>query len=220
MTQIIDKILKSIEDDKQKIQSIKKIEIDKIIHIDDFSKMFILEANNILLSLGKESHFLVDDTNRELLNQLKLWLYNSKKCEYNLNKGFLLLGSVGIGKTLILETFCKLYTRIAKEINFPIIKIYNSRELIELVKTEMINLKRVNIFIDDLGKEPNLVKNYGTAEKPIAELFYYRSRYNSFTFATANYNMERFAEFYGSSIADRFIEIFNIIEIKGESKRK
>jgi DNA replication protein DnaC len=220
MTQIFNQILEQINKESKEVCAIPKLQIMNYVSQDEFAKLFIQEANLYIKNLGKSHEYSVDDENKHFLVNLKYWLYNDEKCVFDLNKGILLLGKVGCGKTLLLETFCNLYNRIAKKIISPLIKITNSRILTKEILEDSQQHNKRHLYIDDLGKEPNNINNFGTNEKPIAELFYYRSRYKVFTFATANYNLESFAEFYGTSTVDRFKDIFNIVELKGESKRK
>jgi DNA replication protein DnaC len=220
MTQIFNQILEQICKESNEVCAIPKIQLMKYVSQDKFAKLYIKEANLYIKNLGKSHTYIIDDNNKDILGNLKYWLFNDEKCIFDLNKGILLLGPVGCGKTLILETFCKLYNRIAKKIISPLIMITNSRVLRKEIIVDPQQHNRRHLYIDDLGKEPNHVNNYGTDEKPIAELFYYRSRCKVFTFGTANYNLESFAKFYGTSTVDRFKDIFNIVELKGESKRK
>jgi len=104
-------------------------------------------------------------------------------------------------------------------LNIRVVRGYHSKELAaKLVDNEVLidNLKRP-LFIDDLGKESLEANNFGTKIQPIADLISLRYDLGSMTFVTTNYKMETLTKFYGITTTDRFKEMFNIMELGGES---
>ena len=78
------------------------------------------------------------------------------------------------------------------------------------------------LAIDEIGKEPTDSKHFGTGISVIQTILQlrYEVRREHITHGTTNLNPdEQFARIYGSYIADRVKEMFNVIEIKGETRR-
>jgi DNA replication protein DnaC len=100
-----------------------------------------------------------------------------------------------------------------------ITKIHSKRVADVLKEHDKGWLDKRPLFIDDLGREPKEVNNYGTKELPIIDLISIRYDFGALTFATTNFDSEKLAEFYGVAIVDRFKEMFNMLVLKGASKR-
>ena len=66
----------------------------------------------------------------------------------------------------------------------------------------------------------NEINDFGNKIQPIADLISFRYDNGALTHATCNYKIDTLTEFYGLTTTDRFKEMFNIIELKGESFRK
>lgn len=75
------------------------------------------------------------------------------------------------------------------------------------------------LFIDDIGIEPQYVKNYGTEIQPLADVLYYRYDFNKFTVMTTNLNRTELNNRYGVRMASRFCECLNWITIVGKDLR-
>ena len=84
------------------------------------------------------------------------------------------------------------------------------------------------IGIDDLGQEPDEVKNYGTILRPIEEIISYR--YNRkrtidkhrlmITICTTNLTPDAIKSKYGARVADRLSEMMSVMYIKEKSYRR
>jgi DNA replication protein DnaC len=185
--------------------------------------------------------FIINSDNIRQFN-LGIQYFNGKpefeKNGLSLRKGLMLLGGVGTGKTIFMKVF-KSYVhekRINKEF-----RIENADDIVELYENygnPGINFFRNNyiesgfgfyiqnpqrICIDDLGIEKDSVKFYGNEESVISRLLY--ARYNHFqrgitTHVTANLDQKMLAEKYGDRLYSRFKEMFNIIILNGEDRRK
>lgn len=92
----------------------------------------------------------------------------------------------------------------------------SNQEAVELFE-RAINNKF--LAIDDLGREPNIVKVFGTEKLPLVGLL--AARYDSRlpTIITTNLGPEGIAERYGERIADRLREIADAIGFEGDSFR-
>ena len=92
------------------------------------------------------STFVFDKFNEKLIDQL----YNystGRDSELDVNKGLLILGGFGTGKTLILKSWVSLINSFEQKI----ITSYHSKELtIVLPKIGMDALLKKSLFIDDI----------------------------------------------------------------------
>ncbi len=169
----------------------------------------------------------------------------SKLSEPSFDKGLLIIGNFGNGKTATLRTFESIF----KNIDGFAFKGYSANEVVTMfeacnsdIDREDFNKKmfRGTRYFDDVKTE-RIASNYGKVNlfKEILE-----ERYNRFyptktpkevkrklkTYITANFKdghpdnlemaLEEFSEKYGERVYDRLFEMFNIIEFKGKSFRK
>lgn len=194
----------------------KDTEIKAVISAEDFKTLISIECEKIMVSRGINKPFEINDQNIEVLKQLFLWLCKYKNFNGSLDKGILIAGKNGIGKSLILKGFCEL---IAKTTNRRI-KDYHSKTLAHLIKKNGYeDYLTKPLLIDDIGKEQREVMEYGTKIQPIADLIALRYDDGALTFGTTNYKNETMQEYYGKTTTDRFSEMFNILEMDGESYR-
>lgn len=150
----------------------------------------------------------------------------------NFNKGLLIAGKVGVGKTAIMKVFEKLFFNY-KPHKFKIIPTYKVVEEYESLQTQ--NCKNEffrcysigDILFDDLNSE-RIANNYGKVNV-MEELIFRRHNCKYKTHFTMNpfpglehspkENLLRLEEFYNARIADRLFEMCNYITISGKSKR-
>ena len=85
-----------------------------------------------------------------------------------------------------------------------------------------IRPKPVNRAFDELGREPIPARHYGTELNIMQYVFQcrYELRDKIRTFTTTNLPPKSIGKLYGAYIADRVNEMFNIVELKGKSRRK
>jgi len=158
-------------------------------------------------------------------------IINSNISEPSFQKGLLLIGNYGTGKTSIM----KVVTEIFKEFKM-FVKIKNTSEIVldyeclapNEKKDFFENLKRGTWVFDDLLNERD-ANNFGKTElfKNILEI---RCDNKRITHATCNYDpdfpgdvekgLKQFYTKYGGRIYDRLHEMFNIVEFKGKSMRR
>jgi DNA replication protein DnaC len=169
----------------------------------------------------------------------------SNVSEPSFDKGLLIIGNFGNGKTATMKTF----EAIFKNIDGFAFKGYSANEVVTMfeacssdIDREEFNKKmyRGTRYFDDLKTE-RIASNYGKVNlfKEVLE-----ERYSRFyptktskekkrklkTYITANYKdgfpdnmqmaLEEFSEKYGERVFDRVFEMFNVIEFKGKSFRK
>lgn len=147
---------------------------------------------------------------------------NSKEFHIDLNKGILLSGPIGCGKTALMN--------LVKSI---VIK----RNLYEVKSTRLVSFEYIrdghqvissysntkNYCFDDLGLEQNL-KRYGNECNVMGEILL--SRYDLFishnviTHATTNLNSNELEKYYGNRVRSRMKEMFNLISFDKNAEDK
>lgn len=154
------------------------------------------------------------------------------KYNYRLNKGLLLCGNVGTGKTTLMRLFainkhCSYDVMNAMSIardytrNPNVIDIFSKWHKYE--PKDIVNLysEKFGLCIDDVGTEDE--KSYfGNKSNVIAEIIFERYANqlpHSATHITTNLDGKSIKDFYGPRVWSRFIEMFNVIEIKCEDRR-
>lgn len=151
------------------------------------------------------------------------------KQEGSLSKGIWLFGSVGSGKTVIMKTMQSYCTQIIKVNGFH---FKNEIDIVSDVQTSgndglefyTYNYGSPNtLCIDDFGSNNERVKYFGNDISVLTNIM--TIRYNIFvnnrklTHVSTNKSPADLMD-YDVRILDRFCEMFNIIELTGESNRK
>ena len=159
---------------------------------------------------------------------------------WSLNKGLLIVGSVGSGKTKLMELFA-----VNKRQNFEVINaneithdfaVKNDNAGFELIKRfsgmhtsarvkheDNLWQEKVGLCIDDIGTEEE--KNYyGNKSNVIAEILLGRYANKSLaphmTHGTTNLSRKGVEEKYGVRVWSRMQEMFNIVQLSGNDRRK
>jgi DNA replication protein DnaC len=211
----------------EKNNIIKTIDVNETIHKNGIFNILKNQINN----------YIVDDFNRDVLNILfNYFIGNEIFCNENnisLNKGIMLIGPVGTGKTEIMKCF-KIYTsEIIKNNSF---QFYYSNEVIDDVNIKGVEalekfnsnyngykFNPVTCLIDDICSKNEVIKNYGTEISVIEQLISIRynifGRYDKLTHFTTNIYPNEMINHYDIRVVDRLREMCNIVELKGKSKR-
>ena len=148
------------------------------------------------------------------------------------NKGLLIIGGYGLGKT----DYFKVFERIFKSYPHLRFKFYTSKALVHLYEICQTPLDKQSffkdterriMFIDDISSE-RVASNYGHIDI-VDEVIINRYDNKLRTYASCNYTsndncakqtLEALGLRYGGRMYDRFHEMFNIIEFKGTSYRR
>ena len=213
-------ITKVIEDAKEQLNN-KKQEMLKLRFVanlrpEQFKELFVIIATGIIANRRIDREFKINNQNHEILKQLYLYLTCNTNFKGELNKGILLAGKNGVGKTVIMLTFIEI-VKILCRIS---IRHYHAKEISPIVaKDGYEDLRQRPLFIDDIGKEQREIMIYGTRLQPISDLIALRYDNGSLTYATSNYSLETLQEFYGITTTERFKEMFNTFVVEGESYR-
>jgi len=153
--------------------------------------------------------------------------YGKVKNAASVDKGLLIYGPYGVGKSLLFEILHKvgrelITKRGCNDIWFNCISAGSFVEQYMNAARETINTFSIknyntgNLYIDDLGFEE---KAFNKTEL-LGELLFERNRKKVKTFVTTNLKPSEIAERYGERIGDRLPEMFNIIQWNGESFRE
>ena len=192
-----------------------------------------------------------DDNNIPVFNYL-LYYFNGQPpeslppltpFEYNLDKGILIMGNVGTGKTTTFKIIQK-YLSYLNQVHPNNFQFIESREIIrEFSKDKYTGLEKFTfnpthnehgsihkvpkaICVDDIGLEQDEVKHFGDTVDVMSEFLADRytifqdRKFRKLTHATTNLDRNNLKKKYSERIADRMREMFNIIQMNGESRRK
>ena len=168
--------------------------------------------------------FVYDDATRANIEALADALTAEKP-----KQGIMLAGNVGNGKTTLIQAL-KATIKIAKMQGWfdngaqTGLRITDARDIAKLVAInpqEFDAIRRTALLaIDDMGKEPAEVLDYGNAYNPVIELMECRYNEQLFTIISTNLTPKQVREKYGNRIADRFNEMMNVIAFVHDTYRK
>lgn len=232
------KVFKITSQEKEEIPVLSKEEFKKQMY-SEFQKAFLLLNGKKYITDGfyLENlkpilyYFLSDLENFKKCDNV----FKSENCIPSLNKGLLLIGDFGNGKTTTMEAFSRVCRGTKKYFH-----IIGSKEAVTqytFLKDDVNSQKEfynklvsVNYLFDDMLKE-GLASSYGNVNL-ISQILEERYRKNKITHATINYKenqngvivdldlaIHQIGEKYGGYIYDRVFSMFNIIEFKGKSLR-
>lgn len=178
--------------------------------------------------IGKEP--IYDEFNSTLYLEMIKWIHADESCSYELDKGIILAGSTGPGKTKTFETM-RLYSQIdnvfylrsGKQIKLEF-KIFNSRQIVsDYVNNGFDGIEKYsfypNICIDDLGTESREAKYFGTNLNCIEEIIERRYLKGLITHISTNFPLDKMSELYSDRVYSRLKEMCNYIVFKGEDLR-
>jgi DNA replication protein DnaC len=178
-------------------------------------------------------HFKILETDYPIIYKLiAYFLKDEPTCfqyNINLNKGILLSGPIGCGKTSIMNimkyltpTEHKFFVKPCRDISFEFIQ--DGYQIIhKYSKGKLYEAEPKTICFDDLGTENNL-KYYGNECNIMAEILL--SRYDIFTakkiqtHITTNLSASEIETHYGNRVRSRMRELFNLIAYDNTSKDK
>lgn len=178
-------------------------------------------------------HFKILESDYPIIYKLiAYFLKDEPTCfqyEINLNKGILLTGPIGCGKTSLMNlmkyltpTEHKFYVKPCRDISFEFIQ--DGYQIIhKYSKGKLYESEPRTICFDDLGTENNL-KYFGNECNVMAEILL--SRYDLFiakktqTHITTNLSATEIETHYGNRVRSRMREMFNLIAFNSNEKDK
>lgn len=152
----------------------------------------------------------------------------------SLDKGIILAGNFGTGKTWLMSLFRKNNRQVyhveeAKEIAFAYQK--NGDEAVERHKAKIVNSfndptvffqKYSGVCFEDIGAE-DIKNNFGNKANVIGDLIetrYVNDCMGIWFHGTTNLTTSKFEQFYGGRVTSRLREKTNFIELGGPDRRK
>lgn len=160
-----------------------------------------------------------------------LWAMASYLTQKDPKFGVMMCGTPGNGKTTLLYTLSAAIDDLINKGHFaflsrdirPGLCIVDAKDITEIAK-DLDELRRYRTFpllaIDDLGKEPTEILDFGNVLNPVIDLLEYRYNRQLFTVVTTNLTPKEIREKYGARIADRFNEMLEVIRFNDISYRK
>lgn len=203
MNPIVQNYLKLVEKNKPQKKAIRKLTFEEL------KECWIATAQL------KTENYHFDDIAKDILT-----LCYSPKTN---NKGAVICGTKGIGKTLNMDIFATVNTNLfnVNTLCYEVAELEMNYKANGAVVLERISLAEC-LVINDAGAE-NLLNDYGTHRNIVTDLLLLRYRdyqkYGYKTYLTTNFTWSAFCAHYGARLSDRFKEMFNAIELRGDSKR-
>jgi len=189
------------------------------ISVEDYKYLLTIKGNEYFLERNEETKFSIDNDNKELAKRLYHYLRQDSK-PFDRNKGILICGNFGSGKTAMMRAYTKANNYLAEKYNGRMILYINALNVHKIKEEEENKFSKFPLFIDDIGKEVDEVVDYGTKKNPMIELLARRYENGAITFATSNFTLETLAERYGAFITDRLESMFNIYILKTKKSRR
>lgn len=180
-----------------------------------------------------------DDTTSKLLSVSK-WLTS-----VDVRPCLLLYGGVGNGKSSMAKAVRDLFVGLRKAYaddpdywkrtedekrfihhvrdKLPAPVFISATEIVRLAASEKERYESVKnclfLIVDDMGIEPNVVKNFGTEVTPLTDIIYSRYERMAMTIITSNLDDESITGRYGERVSDRLNEIFERLSYDNRSYR-
>lgn len=173
---------------------------------------------------GKPTEYRLDKFNRQIIWKLAQYFTNDPEfetAEFSLQKGIMLVGPVGCGKTMLMNLFRSNQKQSYKVIGcqqigyefakngFDVIQSYCR----EIAGTEnRFGQKEYGVCFDDLGADEKR-KFYGDRANALGEIIEgrYRMEKHYMTHITTNLDSKEIEEIYGLRVRSRMREMFNML---------
>lgn len=159
------------------------------------------------------------DDLRLLCSRIAHWLIEGRK------ESLVIIGKVGTGKTTLMKTL-QAILRVHFNYGCTFIQAMQLQDAVldykEFYQNQCLEGKYPGIFllIDDIGREPVMVQEYGNIIKPFERIV--ESRYDKQLpiIVTTNFNLEEIGNQYGERVMDRLKEMADIISFTNDSYRR
>lgn len=199
---------------------------------------FDFDSHKTIYGAIAGASYQYDDEIKVIITKLIHYFNGDDTCGLSLEKGLMIIGGLGSGKTTLMENIRK-YLGYTMSPN--VFRMAESRDICkEFAKDGFGGIEKFgmnptvnsagivmpqpyHLCIDDFGIEAEYSKHYGTETNPVAEVLLDRYKImKSFSKAThiiTNLTADNQKGRYSDRIVDRFKEMFNIITLKSKSRR-
>lgn len=184
-------------------------------------------------------NFIIDEYNEEQIKQLCFYFANDERCEFDLNKGLIMHGPIGCGKSTLMRFF-----RNNSKKSFAVISARTLASIFQnegekgiarfsnLIKSsdkyQTFGQDYIGMCIDDMGTEDTEKKNFGNRLNVVTEILLNRYDRNhdeemwASLHITTNLDVDQITEFYGERFTSRLREMCNQIsfDIEAPDRRK
>lgn len=223
-------------------RSVEDVRYFPQLSADEFFEFIVEAGKRRSVERNWSQEFQIDNDNRVIVKALARYFTDTpsfvKMSEgFSLNKGILLIGDTGCGKTQLMELCTRNqkapYTRhncqqIAREYagsgqkgGETVIVEYSGNER-SVNGVLSMGYEFFGRFFDDLGAESTNVKHFGNESNVMAEII--SKRYDAYqhhmTHFTSNLTLEELKTVYGKRVYDRLREMCNIIEFSASAKSR
>lgn len=197
-------------------ESIKKQDQEKILILPELQKYF---------KFYEKKELKLDQENIKVIEYMLEYFNHQDQQE----KGIFIYGTVGTGKTITMKMFSVLTNFYNMKNKFNIISSLQITQNYAALGDKYLNeyieqTADKNLLIDDVGTEENIVANYGNKKDVVKEFLYQRyycfQAHKRVTHITTNLPPGVFGDSFGDRLKDRFYEMFTIVKLTGESKRR
>lgn len=188
----------------------------------------------VIAYVGKEMEkrnpgqvFQWTERHKKLYRHLMYYFANDDRCGWSLNKGLLLHGTTGVGKTMALKVFQNLIVNEMPR-NVKWFKMTTCQNVFEWFKASQHDgikeYLRGHWCFDDLGQEEPVYMHYGNKinvmEQVLFERDLQRQKEYTNTIITTNLDAAKIEAQYGTRVLDRLSEMCTFVRLDGESMRK
>lgn len=167
------------------------------------------------------------ERHKKLYRHLMYYFANDDRCGWALNKGLLLHGTTGVGKTMALKIFQNLIVNEMPN-NTKRFKMTTCQNVFEWFKASQHDgiqeYLRGHWCFDDLGQEEPVYIHYGNKinvmEQVLFERDLQRQKEYTNTIITTNLDPAQIDDRYGTRLLDRLSEMCTFVRLDGKSMRK